>query len=537
MTQEKEIPAYAMQPARAPQIVPATAVYHRSDVTVPLERQRITYQFEEDILVPDTKDDMMEILFMEACCDITPDEKRLQPKTDDLLNFTGTITLQTLYRSDKAENLPIAITSKVPYKYQWNLYCTSPAEGFFHCSVKNVEHMIINERKFRVKITLEFLACLHEKKELPFFQSLQEETLELKTEEIRLNCLAATLKEEITIENRCEAVDLNEVPTQILWHHYLVTENYRQVTSEKIVLNGFIYVDLLYLCRVEDEVETIRHRTERVEFTQFIPLAKDLRERKWSFVKIDFCNQGLHTVIEKTEDGKSFFRIEGSLRSRISLYEERTKDMVVDAYHLEKEFLCTFEKNRQKDLAVVTSEDFSVKTVIQLPDGCKAEDVLGGCCKPVHWNTKLEKNRVVLTGNLQMICLWKDEKGCHTTKVHQDFQQAIEAESVDANLYLDAELFVRDCRLTLLNERQLEMVSSLVFAGDGYREKELTILRNPAFMEGRGKDSSFMVITAVEDGETLWDLAKRYKTTQEQICNVNQLNEGLVPGKKLLIIR
>ena len=535
--QEKEIPAYAMQPARAPQMIPTTAVYHRSDVTVPLERQRITYQFEEDILVPDTKDDMMEILFLEASCDIAPAEKKLQPKTDDLLNFTGTVTVQTLYHGDQEGCLPIAITSKIPYKYQWNLHCTSPAEGYFCCNVKNVEHMIINERKFRVKITLEILGSIYEKKELPFFQSLEEDSLELKTKEIGLNCLTAILQEDIAIETRCEVMDLKELPTQILWQHYTVTENYRQVTSEKIVLNGFIYVNLLYLGRSEDEAEVISHRTERVEFTQFIPLPKNLRERKWSFVKIDFCNQGLHTVIDKTEDGKEAFRVEGTLRSRISLYEERRKEIVIDAYHLEKEFLCTFETYKQMDLAVVTSGDFPVKSVIQLPEGCAAEAVLVGCCKPVHWNAQLEKNRVILTGNLQMICLWKGDDGYRTTKSHQDFQQSLETEGLDPAMQLDAELFVRDCHLTLLNERQLEMVCNLAFTGDGYREKELTILRDPAFMESGGKESGFMVITAVEEGETLWDLAKRYKTTQTQICSINRLDETFVPGQKLLILR
>ena len=62
MTYEKEIPAYALQVAKVPQITPCQAVYHTETLMSTGARQCITYQFEEDILVPDTKEDMEEIL-------------------------------------------------------------------------------------------------------------------------------------------------------------------------------------------------------------------------------------------------------------------------------------------------------------------------------------------------------------------------------------------------------------------------------------------------------------------------------------------
>ena len=99
---------------------------------------------------------MREILLMDAACDIMPAEKKVSPKTDDLLNITGAITIQTIYDSESDDKEPVAITSKVPYKYQWSLNPLDQAEGVFACRVKALEYMIINERKFRVKITLEF---------------------------------------------------------------------------------------------------------------------------------------------------------------------------------------------------------------------------------------------------------------------------------------------------------------------------------------------------------------------------------------------
>ena len=537
MTYEKEIPAYAMQPARAPRIVQGSAVYHKSQMTVPLDLQRATCQIEEDILVPDIKEDMAEILLMDADCDIMPAEKRLLPKTDDLLNFTGTITVQTLYRPDKEGCLPVAITSRIPYKHQWNLHCTAPAEGRFHCRISNLEYMIINERKFRVKMILEFTGRLYEQKELSFFQALEDEPLEMKTKEVGLNCLAAILKEETVMESRLEGMDLKEQPLQILWQHYTITENYRQVTTEKIVLNGFVYVDLLYLGKTEEQGECLCHKTERVEFTQFIPLGKEQRGKKWSLVKVDFRNQGLAAVIEEKEDGTACFRLEGSVQSCISLYEERDKDMVVDAYHLEKDFTCRFKKQSQKHSALAVSAEMTVRDVVHLPEGHKAEAAICCRCRPLQWKVQTEKNRMLLTGTLQTVSLWKDEETYHTIRSRHDFQQSVEAEGLEPDMHVDLELSVRDCRLTFLNERQMEFSCSLIAAADGYCEKELVLLEEPAFVEGACLRHSAMVITAAEAEASLWDLAKRHRTTCQRIRELNHLDGEPQAGQKLLIMK
>lgn len=537
MTCEKEIPAYAMQPARAPKITQSPAVYHKSQMTIPLERQCVTYQFEEDVLVPDIKADMTEILLMEADCDMIPMEKKLIPKTDDLLNFTGTVTIQTLYLADEEGCLPVAITSKVPYKYQWNLHCQSPADGSFHCTVKEVEHMIINERKFRVKVTLEFTARLYEKKELSFFQNLSETPLEIKTEEVALNGVAARVKEETVVDVKMELLDQKEQPVQILLQDYRITENYRQVTTEKIVLNGFVYVDLLYLGRNEEQTESLCHRTERVEFNQFIPLGKELRGRKWSIVKTNLENMGLHAVIEKREDDTTCFHLEGTLRCSVSLFEEQTKELVVDAYHLEKEFVCKFGQQTYKSMVFSTSTELQIRDVVHLPDGAKAEGAVFCHCQPKHWKSRFERNRIVLEGSLQAVSLWKDAAGIHGVKSHHAFQQTVEAEGLEKDMHVELDLFVRDCRLTYLNERQMEICCTLIVSGDGYCEKQVVLLEEPAFVEGGTFPRETMVITAVEKDESLWALAKRHKTTCQRIREVNHLENEPKQGQKLLIIR
>ena len=59
--------------------------------------------------------------------------------------------------------------------------------------------------------------------------------------------------------------------------------------------------------------------------------------------------------------------------------------------------------------------------------------------------------------------------------------------------------------------------------------------------EPRGKQegqqpSVSVVLRLAAPGETLWDIAKAYATTQHQILQANQLEEGSLPTGKMLLI-
>ena len=537
MTYEKEIPAYALQVAKVPQITPCQAVYHTETLMSTGARQCITYQFEEDILVPDTKEDMEEILLMDGRCDLMPTERKLSPKTDDLLNFTGTITLQTLYRPENSDCLPVSITSKVPYQYQWHLHLEAPAEGVFQCKVKSLEHMIVNERKFRVKVTLEFTGQLYLKQELSLFQGLEQEPLEMKKEQISLCCLETMKQEEVQIDGWMEVSDAKVVPKTLLQQYYTITENYRQVTSEKIVLNGFLLADFIYCGEDEDGEERLCHQRGRMEFTQFLPLEKKHRGKKWSLVKTSFRDQGLTATLQKNENGVEAFHVEGRIETCITLYGAREQEMVVDAYHQTKSFTCNFTKEKRKDLLCSTGTELSFRELMQLPEGSKAEFAVCGRCRPVTWECMPEKGRARVDLALEFLCLWKGEAGYRVTRMTCQLQQVVEIDEMDSSMEISASFFAKECRVTLVSDRQIEIAGSLWMSCDGTKEKTIQLLDCPGFMEGDMQKQPAMIITAVDQDEDLWSLAKRYRTTEEQIRRVNHLDSDAISGRKIFIIR
>jgi len=545
MTYEAGIPEYAMQPAKAPQVCPAAAIYHTEKMNYPAEKKTTIYQVEEDILVPDTKADMREILLMEAWGDVLPTEKKILPKTDDLLNLTGMITIQTVYQpEDSGENdqkLPVAITSKLPYKFQWRLAPENSGDGVFQCRVKNLEHMVINERKFRVKVTLEFSVQLFCQREIQFFHGLKDETLEMKSVEQPLICLAAVKGDRITVDEQFHVRETERIPERILMQSFAIAENYRQVTTEKVVINGFIFVTLLYQTKVDHDHEAMvcEHR-QRVEFTQFVPIEKEHRGKKWSTVKPSFSAETLGVVIEQgdEESAAPVFRIKGDIETRIELYEQKLQEIVVDAYHREKQFRCLFSETAFLNLSDGAITEYNGREVVNLPDGRKAVEATACDCKVVSCDCKVDGGKIMIQGNVHGKCLWKDGEGnFRVSNQPSDFYTTIDLDRTGKESFARCTPMVKHCVVTLINEKQLELNYTLLLQCESYEELKLTLLEEPGFTAGGMEREYPISITVLKSGESLWDLAKRYRTTEKQIRDVNRLTEDPMPGQKLLMMK
>lgn len=541
MTHENDIPEYALQPARAPVVTPAEAIYHTEKIVYPAEEQTVTYEFEEDILVPDIKPDMRDILLMDAVCDMAPAEKKVAPKTDDLLNLTGSLTIQTIYGAEGTGE-PVAITSKVPYKYQWSLNPQDEAEGAFGCRVRSLESMIINERKFRIKVTLEFSARLLCSRSFQFFDGLKSDDLEMRRQTAALTCLELVKKDETQIDETFRCKESGQVPEAILKQEFVITENYRQVTTEKVVINGFVFCSVLYTAKSADEPgeAVIRQMNHRVEFTQFVPIEKEHRGKNWNSVRTSFSSQDLTVVIGSDEENPEdiHFRVRGSVSSRIELYGSRQQEITVDAYHRDKNFACDLSKCRVTNFVGDAMAETSVREIISLPEGVKASEAVYGAAQVLDHACHCEKGRVVVSGVLSCSALWKDQNGAFAaSKAAPDFRGTVELENAAADQRALCRPLIKNAWVEFINEKQIEVNAVILLCVQTSREEQITMMENPRFEEAIREKEYPMVIVTMKQGQCLWDLAKRYRTTEEHLRMANRLEGEPEPGRKLLIVK
>ena len=148
-----------------------------------------------------------------------------------------------------------------------------------------------------------------------------------------------------------------------------------------------------------------------------------------------------------------------------------------------------------------------------------------------------EGDQLVLEGEARVTILYLDEE-----ETPQVFQKAM---TVACRLDAPSGALCR-CRMVTPGEvfatpaaGGLEVRFAVEFQCLVLEERKLTAVCGASLGEPRAKGEGTqpsVVLRLAEPGEGLWDLAKYYGTTMEQILQANELEEGALPSGKMLLI-
>ncbi len=547
MNFEKDIPDYAMMPAKekdAQSVKPITkeALYTPVDTTNILKGPKLTLTIEEDILVPDTKPDLKEILIMEGSCHLATREVSPASKKEEYINLSGHLRLQTLYLPEKADKLCpiISMETTIPFKEQ--LQTSSTSSIFFHCEIENIEYSVVNERKYRVKASLVISSKEYCHQTINLFDGLLGDQLEVLKEKMEFSHLTQRKKDILSIKEYISSFG-DWQPGAIMLHSLSVVENYKQIAQDKVVVNGFICVNALCCDKSPiDDVslaDNFKQVQEKVEFTQFIPLSHGTSQMD-CFLSFD-CSQ-LKLKLAQHEDGQNVLCLEGDLLTYVELYRKVEKDVIVDAYHKEKSFVCDFAQTGATAIIGNSVSEASIREIFVPKSSFDIEDIIFSTGEIKTVKNSFEQGKVLCTGTIcaKMICVLADES--HTVEALTEeipFRLATTIPGLSEEDDVHFSVCLKDLWSEKINGKQLEFNASIMVKCEAAKEVSFKLLTSPAF-ETSASSSQYspMVIYCCKENDSLWQIAKKFKTSIETIMSVNHLeNDNLTSGKKLLIIK
>ena len=140
-----------------------------------------------------------------------------------------------------------------------------------------------------------------------------DKNLILKQEKKEAADLIFETEEFADIEQEIAVEEGQPQPVRILKESFTITETHRQISSGKLIINGLLQIQILYLGEDDERENQLCCRREKTEFTQFIPLQSQLNS---DLIKVDFSGDGLKLAIENQDT----FQLEGQVRIRIHGY-------------------------------------------------------------------------------------------------------------------------------------------------------------------------------------------------------------------------
>ena len=504
-----------------------------------------TLSFEETLLVPDTMPDMIQILFSEGHATPTQPGKTHYTSSD---TYSGEILLFTVYRPDGGSETPVdVVRSTISFETNacWESSGTQSSstqqansDRIYYATVrlKEAEPTRLNERKFQVRGKLCITVTEIQKAELHVLRDTSDQSLILKQETMEAADLIFETEEFADIEQEIAVEEGQPQPVRILKESFAITETHRQITSGKLIISGVLQTQILYLGE-DDEGETrICNRSEKTEFTQFIPLQSPLDS---NLIKVDFSSDSLKLTIENQDT----FQLEGQIRIQVHGYSNTQIPVASDAYHKEKAIHFERENTTLSCLSDVLSGEISAREVVNLTEQDQHPGkLICGSILPCEISAHPEHDRIIIEGSVPVRILALDEnERAFVIESEVPLRGALDTSAPTSSLQT-AHVFacsaIKDFWIDAINSRQIEINVSATIEVWISGSCEFTSLEH-FISKAENPQQPAMAIYITSTGDNLWNIAKQYQCDEDTLIQINHLDpaDPLKEGTKLLIVR
>lgn len=489
--------------------------------------------FDDSLLVPDTMPDMKEIFFTEGRAVLSQPGKTAYAKGDTL---SGEIIFYTVYHPDGASEPIDVVKSRIPFNTDKCWGENEDSSYRVSVSLKSSDSELINERKFTARGEISIKMTEITKKEINTLEESEDDSFICLKSPVNATGLSFETEEISEISETLKIGEDQPSPAKILKTDINISEAHRQISAGKLIVNAVINSRILYK-GTEDGETKICSASGKSDLTQFIPMKT---EPDADLIKIDYDISGLEISIEND----SGFMLEGQVRTKIQGYKNEEFISVSDAYHKERNV--SFETGSKKIFSVPETVfgEISAREVINTEGITDSPDVL--LCSSVQSaeiSARLENNRIIIQGSLPVKILGLDSDGePFTTTADVPVRGSLEVScQLSEDMSADTWFSIKDIWADTINSRQIEINAALSIETWITKSEEFLTIENAVYMpeDPAEQKSSSMNIYVVGKNDTLWNIAKKYKSDEQTIALLNQIDVSLpLPeGMKLFISR
>ncbi len=494
----------------------------------------VQISFDEDFNLPEMKPDMESIAVNQA--DAMIESVKLQ---EEKAMVKGKLQLEVLY---VAENTMEQYSSQVPFE---ELVSFPGLEtGDYVQSQLLLEDMnvaLVNSRKLRmnalVMLTVKAEHLYDEEAGTTLEESGNAQTL---TEDLDVMQMAVQKKDTFRIREELELSANKPNIERILWQKICLRGLEFRPMDGKMNLRGEAALFLIYAG--EEAHIPLQWMEQVIPFEGDIALA-DCN----SNMVVSATGRMIHKELEAKPDADGENRLIGAdivLEVEMRLYEEEHVQILSDVYSPEKDIQLQHGEAHFRELLVKNSAKCRVTDKMAIENGEKVLQICSSDGVVQIDRITPEKGGLLVEGAVNVHLLYmssNDRSPLQSARCQVPFSQLVEIPNMGEDCIWQMVPQLEQLSCIMLGDGEAEVRVSFLLDTIAFRS--LTVSTITAVTEEELDEEKLEAIPGitgyiVKPGERLWDIAKRYYTTEEKIREVNHLNSGeLKGGERLLLIK
>lgn len=483
---------------------------------------------EQDIIVPDNMPDAIKIINITA----TPYINDIEVN-NGRIKIVGKINYSVIYRANDEEMNIRGLN--VSYPYTTNLEknnIKNKEDIIIKSRLKNIIYSLPNERKIAIKNEVSFDINIIESvnvdiiKEFPTGQDIEFNKCK--------NCFCNIKQKKRSIISSSEDVMLGKDSKsvyEILKIKCKIKDTEYKESYNKIMLKGVIEICILYI----GEEKNICNDKVDVPFSSMVEL-DNISDR--SQFNIDYIIRDLNVKLNPDIDQRTL-NVDYKIENNITLFEKEEVEYIDDFYSKSRDL-----KYEVKDVNISASEQ-DIEKEITITESIS--DIIPENSKVIEYSLDTngilptyEDNSVKVNGiaKLNLIIQNKDtnelESKIIDIMVDQNFP--IDSSWQNSNIHIKVE----DVKLNVIQSGTNLDIKIVIYLKINVENiLNISSIDNIEDVPINLKDISSINIYIVKPGDSIWKIAKKYKTSMDNIIKINKLEnpDAIDVGQKILIIR
>ena len=489
-------------------------------------RTKNNFSAECDVIVPDTKPDILTVLQLSALPKVTSCETR-----NGHVIVSGSISFDILYLADDEEKCVKSITSSCEFS---NLVrdsnITESMLTFADVDVRDLKCNVANCRKLSLKATLCMSACVYSCMNLDVITGIEGACT--KTTKLSTDVICAHSQDSTVITDSFTLAPDKAPVIEILKTDALVTDHNLKVIDDKAIMKGTLRVTILY--RSESGIE---YAQTEVSFAHILEAEGNRDDMEFEH-KVKLTDISAAASVNP-EGKKCVIDISSELDLRVIARRNVCVDCVEDAYIPHGAIECKTSPVSMDKVETVIGRDADFREKVTLPDSLPPiETIYQIIARPFTESCITEGGKLKISGYTEVYLLYlssdKEAPAC-SYKANIDFM--VESESPGCMLTPVALCKLNNISYTINDERVVELRGSFDVEVECIRTTEADIIYSVEPCDYTPPSRPSIIVSCVHSGRTLWDIAKEYSVSPEDILAANALeNEAALHSGAALII-
>ena len=478
-----------------------------------------------DVTLPDYCPDIMRILR----CTITPGIATAGA-SGDRITAEGTAVVRVIYVSDSGKISCYEQT--VPFSKSVNVsglgedVCVRAAASTQYCNCRAV-----NQRRADIHgcIAISFTVTAIKKQEI--LCGINGAGVQLKKKSMKVSDMICRLEKMFVLNEVKELDEDSPAVLRILHTRACARVSEVKAITNKILLKGEVWGKITY-CTEDGQVCCVEHT---MPISQIIE-AQGIDENTNNCVHLDVCS--FETVPKADSAGEmKLMDITARVTAFVTACCEKELETVCDAYSTEYEADCEKQMMSLETLSGTFSDICLCRGTIEAPEA--VADITDVWCTGVTEKAFIVSGKVKISGSLSLCVLYQsaDSQPCMAEKAI-DYEYERDVSIQGANARCEPWVYPGECVASAAGSGKIEIKAEINISAEIYEVSEDRIISNITVDESKARQSTAAALTIYysEEGESVWNIARRYNTTVEAVMNENNLDSETVGSRRMLLI-